>query len=479
MNRTEQSKKPRLGTLADTFSFKYLGLGFFWAWCYCLWFIPTIKATVSATSASANLYWLITLGAAAVMHFMVPVILGQGRRLSSYKPLYIASPLIMASGSLGLELFSLFSNNTIILSSIALLLGIFSALLWNLWGEFYASRGKDRIGTIAPTFTVIMILSLTITCLLPELLANAAVAALPILSGLSYLKAKEDQDRSGFPTLQPRSSQRFGWLVILKVCAVTFVACVVCTLLWALLPTEEFALGPYSMAIGVGFGSALMLVLLLLLLLLPKRFSLTGFFPWLLALTIVSLAFYVAGPPFYFMAYQLSMGVSVLLDVFLVLYFGTFTSKGYARPSISFGYSEGFICAGMLLGSVLGNVFLSSHLSNSLIQGIILFLMCLMVIPIIILVRQEHGILAIMDTPGDSDLTCLCAEIAQEFSLSKRETEILQLIALGHNTKSIANKLVISYYTAQTHTKNIYAKLHIHNRSELLNYVHRQTTDYQ
>jgi len=48
-------------------------------------------------------------------------------------------------------------------------------------------------------------------------------------------------------------------------------------------------------------------------------------------------------------------------------------------------------------------------------------------------------------------------------SLSKREKEILQLIVKGHTDKEIGRKLNISYYTADTHRKNIINKLKVKN----------------
>jgi LuxR family maltose regulon positive regulatory protein len=50
--------------------------------------------------------------------------------------------------------------------------------------------------------------------------------------------------------------------------------------------------------------------------------------------------------------------------------------------------------------------------------------------------------------------------------LSERETEILQLIAEGLTNPEIANRLFLSLHTVKTHTRNIYSKLDVHNRTE-------------
>lgn len=54
----------------------------------------------------------------------------------------------------------------------------------------------------------------------------------------------------------------------------------------------------------------------------------------------------------------------------------------------------------------------------------------------------------------------------EDAKLTPREEEILQLLAQGYITKEIAAQLGISYFTAQTHLKKIYEKLHVRSRTE-------------
>ncbi len=51
--------------------------------------------------------------------------------------------------------------------------------------------------------------------------------------------------------------------------------------------------------------------------------------------------------------------------------------------------------------------------------------------------------------------------------LTKREVIITKYLVDGLTINEIADKLVISKHTVDTHTKNIYKKLHVHNRSNL------------
>lgn len=53
-------------------------------------------------------------------------------------------------------------------------------------------------------------------------------------------------------------------------------------------------------------------------------------------------------------------------------------------------------------------------------------------------------------------------------SLTKREIQVLRLLALGNKNKEVASKLFISIYTVETHRKNIMQKLGISNPVDLV-----------
>jgi DNA-binding NarL/FixJ family response regulator len=59
-----------------------------------------------------------------------------------------------------------------------------------------------------------------------------------------------------------------------------------------------------------------------------------------------------------------------------------------------------------------------------------------------------------------------------EEQLSKRELEILQLLANGLRNFEVAERLFISNATVKKHIENIYNKLQIHSRAELVNWYH-------
>ncbi|WP_417142258.1 response regulator transcription factor [Raoultibacter massiliensis] len=68
--------------------------------------------------------------------------------------------------------------------------------------------------------------------------------------------------------------------------------------------------------------------------------------------------------------------------------------------------------------------------------------------------------------PNSIDMQC--NRIATSYALTNRELEIMKMICRGRSKKYIAGELFLSEDTIRWHTKQLYRKLEIHNRQELL-----------
>ena len=83
---------------------------------------------------------------------------------------------------------------------------------------------------------------------------------------------------------------------------------------------------------------------------------------------------------------------------------------------------------------------------------------------------QEKMIISLSGNDGDEQDEPN-AELVN--SITQREMEILQLIALGMTSGEIAKKLFISKNTVETHRKNLLGKLNVKNTAALLKFAYQ------
>lgn len=74
---------------------------------------------------------------------------------------------------------------------------------------------------------------------------------------------------------------------------------------------------------------------------------------------------------------------------------------------------------------------------------------------------------------GSGRFSQCCQAIADRYKLSKREHEVMALLAKGRNLDYIHTKLCISKSTVSMHRQHIYQKLDIHSQQELIDLVDR------
>jgi DNA-binding CsgD family transcriptional regulator len=73
--------------------------------------------------------------------------------------------------------------------------------------------------------------------------------------------------------------------------------------------------------------------------------------------------------------------------------------------------------------------------------------------------------------PGPVEDMIALDTIFSEHKISEREKEIIHLLLKGKSNKEIEDELFISIHTVRNHIYNIYKKLGIKNRVELVNFI--------
>lgn len=77
-------------------------------------------------------------------------------------------------------------------------------------------------------------------------------------------------------------------------------------------------------------------------------------------------------------------------------------------------------------------------------------------------------------TPS-ATLNARCDYVRQHFGLTERETDMVRLLAHGRSKTSISKELFISENTVKSYTRNVYSKLNIHSKQQLLDILDNLT----
>ena len=77
---------------------------------------------------------------------------------------------------------------------------------------------------------------------------------------------------------------------------------------------------------------------------------------------------------------------------------------------------------------------------------------------------------------GDA-LTRQLEQLRRRYFLTEREHEVVALLARGRSKTAIGEKLFLSENTVKTYVKNVYAKLDVHTKQELLDRIDEQPLD--
>ncbi|MEG1561112.1 MAG: helix-turn-helix transcriptional regulator [Raoultibacter sp.] len=85
--------------------------------------------------------------------------------------------------------------------------------------------------------------------------------------------------------------------------------------------------------------------------------------------------------------------------------------------------------------------------------------------------QEGNGDVAPQARPGEQLLEEACTQLSLQHGLTEREAEVLVYLARGRSCSHVANELVVSTNTIRGHVRNIYAKIGVHKRQELIDLV--------
>ena len=230
-----------------------------------------------------------------------------------------------------------------------------------------------------------------------------------------------------------------------------------------------------ALVVGTGLGGLLLVIALRVR---PDRPALMAY--QLLAIPII-VAFFPLNPgstfSLHFAFFFSSVALACLMAIVLPL------AADYAKlHGISFRTAALAIAAGLSSGALAGClenlVRQQSEIEPSIypisITSIVLIIGCVIATNFMLTNHVDRTSPALPTTPAisspqsESTLAQRCQAAANKYALTRREAEVLELLAQGHSLSYVQAELHISEGTAISHRRSIYKKMLVHSRDELI-----------
>lgn len=330
-NTTRQPVVDRLMTAHP--ALKYLGFSLLMAYHYLMWFCPSSFFKTDLLAASVTVAWLWNLVGTAFFMIVAVVLLGRKRHLSDYPwVMRIVTVLLIVATALLLYGAPITSSSYVIYI-FSFIAGGLEGLMWILWGESLTrARANFSVVHIGTTFGATVLVVMVISLFIPADFSPLFVMLLAALSGVFLYAHKKIP--TTYPVLLPRDTVKPTFSSVLAVCSVGCFTGVACYYLVAIVPWEHFSVGEYIFVIGVVTGALLILLVSGLSVLFKAKASMFKLFPYYLVFAIVGLTLFQSHESLYPLAFVVGLSVSSLLEISLIMYFGTLMRRGFFAPAL-------------------------------------------------------------------------------------------------------------------------------------------------
>ncbi|PFG17129.1 regulatory LuxR family protein [Propionicimonas paludicola] len=455
---------------------RYVGLALLLCWTYSVWFVTSPVSSLVQSGDTLVLSRVTTTLTSVVVPLLFVWRLGRTARMPVTPALIWTSAVLSSTASAVSGLLDRSMPNPWPYFVVSLTTGTFSAIMWLMWGQRLADQAADfAIEHIAPVYGGLLLVTVIATAVIPNPARSLVIAAYPLASGLLLHLNLRLQTHARAPRLLPRATRDDARHPIVTAAVASATAAFTCFLLVMIIPLTNLLADDYPFAWGVTCGAILILAYAGVRLWTRRRGYNFSPFAWLLLPTIAACATFLATPQTHLVEFLLALATCLLLELLLVRFMGVLTLRGYLSPLVAFAISRSAFRFGVTLAIIVGTIFARMpQVATVALAPTFVVLIVVLGGFAMTMVRQEYAIHVITTGPPEaSDLDAMVDSVATEFQLSEREREIVALIGLGYSAAAVAEKLVISPHTVNTHVQHIYAKLGIHKRSELIAYLRR------
>ncbi|MEG0070626.1 MAG: LuxR C-terminal-related transcriptional regulator [Raoultibacter sp.] len=354
----------------------------------------------------------------------------------------------------------------------AFLTGIASSLFFVAWYQKLAESGNATDCTLSMVLYSIFMYVLTRLALLPIInpwLVVVFAGAIPLLSALFLnrsMKPVHTYTELAVPS-KTASLKRFVIRFCIGIFAVSFVSEFLRNYL-----LESTDLLFYSSEIGliVLILKVICACLIVTVIQAQKKNDFSFLYRASFLLIMISALFmpYTTSQD---LLYAVTNCGAFLFKIIIMLVALELCQKFRVSPVLIFGATRTAWSLDLLLGSGLFSgytIIIKTH--PDFLQALSLIFVVIVVIAYIFVFTEKDSSAILAPEPSkDFDtLQKKCNALGTYFNLSKRELEIMSLMARGRNTPRITEELHISVNTVNSHIQHIYQKLDVHSRQDIL-----------
>lgn len=166
-----------------------------------------------------------------------------------------------------------------------------------------------------------------------------------------------------------------------------------------------------------------------------------------------------------------------LAQLFIWIFLVRMVTGSRRHGWIILGLGTASTFAGRITGDAVASALASSALIDSTSAA---SLLVVLLVTTVVSVLPRGSYMPGRDaaaSPGWAELKIACTEVAERFGLTRREAEVLPLVAMGMSQSAVASRLCVSESTAHVHIAHIYQKLGMHSKQEVIDLMHSMTGD--
>lgn len=449
---------------------RFLGMGLFIAWLSCT-HISLIFPGPDANLAMRNNFDLgMRLGDLSTF-----VVLALAARrlgvLSDHPRLLWMLVGLCTAGSLAEGLWILPATSSQPLNlAVAALTAVGGALLFCLWGQIYSCMGKTQAITYGALSCVAALMVSVLVYTMREPFAIIATSLLPMLSlGCAMASIRQ------LPPEHPADEcQRYPlpW----KLFAIMALGGLISGISGAFMPTVAY-MGSIHRITATGLFGVLTLALVTVS---RKRQDARTLAVITVPLALASLLMIPFAEGGFAYAVSFLAKLAFVFFTFLMLLIMTRIVHRFSVPSLRlFALTRFFTELPLLVGVVAQRWLIADGLISDMtvratlcLGGIVLLLVCVLIWKSEKSVNDDWGAAGVtiegsVHTPTESErIEQRADELGRRFDLTKREQEIIVLVAQGKTRSQIEAELFLSENTVKTHIRHGYAKMGIHSKEE-------------